>query len=183
MSSKHKSACFSSLGDRPSARTSFTLPHLGQAFNPPLRKTIIEMLRLCPGDNLGQRSWLGSALLQETPPRASEALSFAQTWMASYTGIVPRGGCNFETPNREALTLTREKKLREFCEDYNAYTAALAAFKLYGPDSVLARQYLRIAAKTNSIVLIKILSGYPRPSSFVSALAKWRLTRVCRRTQ
>ncbi|KAI0728754.1 hypothetical protein C8Q72DRAFT_875651 [Fomitopsis betulina] len=58
--------------------------------------TVIEMLRLCPGDNMGQRSEL-------------------------------------------------------------LYTGALAAFRLWGGDSLLARQYLRLGAQNNPAILMRLL--------------------------
>ncbi|KAI0959817.1 hypothetical protein AcW1_004533 [Taiwanofungus camphoratus] len=126
--------------------------------------TIIEMLRLCPGDNMGQRDWLGSVLLKAG--RSEQALSFAQAWLAPETvrvGVPPeRGGCTFEPPSKEPFTEERYKKLCKFCSAELAYTGALATFKLWG-NCELARQYLSIAARNNPHVLLKILAKIEQP--------------------
>ena len=122
------------------------------------------MLRLCPGDNLGQRSWLGSLLLRAG--RVSDALSFVQTWMApaAYRGdVIRHGGTDFGKPSSEALPASREEKLSDYTEANLPYTAAIASFKLFG-DCTAARQYLKIAAKLNPIILIKILARLKPPS-------------------
>ncbi|OCH94252.1 hypothetical protein OBBRIDRAFT_810581 [Obba rivulosa] len=104
--------------------------------------TIIEMLRLCPGDNLGQRDSLGTLILKANRP--ADALSFTMR-----TGLPPeRGGCIFKAPSKTPLSAERAKQLSECCKADMAYTGALAAYRLWG-DCELARQYLRIDNLTN----------------------------------
>ncbi|KAI0773887.1 hypothetical protein C8Q74DRAFT_1199891 [Fomes fomentarius] len=124
--------------------------------------TMIEMLRLCPGDNLGQRYWLGSVLLKAG--RTAEAMSFAHVWLhlPRHVDWPPRGGCAFEPPVNAPLS-------SEFIESKKKwgsllYTAALASYKLWG-DCQVARQYLRIAASANPYVLVKILANVDQPKS------------------
>ncbi|KAI0663084.1 hypothetical protein C8Q70DRAFT_1042671 [Cubamyces menziesii] len=129
--------------------------------------TMIEMLRLCPADNLGQRDWLGSVLLQAG--RNADALSFAQVWLDPTrrdpdTCSPPRGGCTFEPPSQATLTKEFIEQTKKRSDESMVYTAALAAFKLWG-DCELARQYLRIAAYVNPFVLAKILAKVERPKS------------------
>lgn len=119
------------------------------------------MLRLCPGDNMGQRDWLAPILCQAG--RYSDALYFAQQWLPSNGHILKLGGCDFKKPFSDPMPDEEEKKMTRYCIDYMIYTAALAAFKLYG-DSPLARQYLRIAAKINPVILSRILARKNRPS-------------------
>lgn len=129
------------------------------------REAAIEMLRLCPGDNLGLRDWLGSVLLKAG--RVSDALSFIQTWMipvADRGDLIPHGGTDFGKPSFEPLSASREEKLSEWTKAHLPYTGALAAFKLLG-DCPMSRQYLRMAAKLNPIILIKILSRRDPPSN------------------
>ena len=119
------------------------------------------MLRLCPGDNMGQRDWLGSVLLQAG--RVSDALSFAQAWIARDDGSPPRGGCIFTAPSKRLLSDEAVEKAKKWGPSSHYYTAALASFKLWG-DCELARQYLRISASVNPHVLLKILAKVDRPS-------------------
>ncbi|KAI6103809.1 hypothetical protein EDD16DRAFT_296917 [Pisolithus croceorrhizus] len=124
-------------------------------------KTIIEMLRLCPGDNMGQRTWLGSMLLLAN--RYSDALSFCQTWLdPNIPSIVPRGGTAFKAPSSTCYDTEVENQVLKLGSGAMAYNAALAAFRVFG-DGDLARQYLRIAAKINPIILIKILAKIDKP--------------------
>lgn len=121
------------------------------------------MLRLCPGDNLGQRGWLGSLLLRAG--RTSDALYFSQVWMtpaADRGELIRHGGTDFAKPSSEVLSVEREAALSEFTKDSLVYTAAYASFKLFG-DCPLSRQYLRIAAKLNPIILVKILAQLKPP--------------------
>lgn len=122
------------------------------------------MLRLCPGDNLGQRDWLGSLLLNSG--RTSDALWFAQAWMtpaASRGDIIRHGGTDFGKPSPEPLPASEEERLSQYTGANLVYTAAIASFKLFG-DCAASRQYLRMAAKLNSIILVKILARRKRPS-------------------
>ncbi|OSC99218.1 hypothetical protein PYCCODRAFT_1470472 [Trametes coccinea BRFM310] len=129
--------------------------------------TIIEMLRLCPGDNLGQRDWLGSILLQAGRP--ADALSFAQAWLDRSRHdpdicCPPRGGCTFEPPSQAPLSQEFIEQNKGRAPGSMLYTAALASFKLWG-DCVLSRQYLRLAASVNPHVLLKVLAKVEKPKS------------------
>ncbi|GBE79251.1 hypothetical protein SCP_0204480 [Sparassis crispa] len=125
--------------------------------------TIIEMLRLCPGDNMGQREWLPSVLLKVG--RAADTLSFVQFWLEdSDDRSSPRGGCEFVAPSRAAMDAARVESLSKWCMGAMAYSGALAAYTLWG-DCLLARQYLRIGAKVNPHVLMKILGKVEQPRS------------------
>lgn len=122
------------------------------------------MLRLCPGDNMGQRDWLAPILCQAG--RYSDALYFAQQWLQNQLGDgrpPPLGGCDFKKPFSEPMSDALEQEMSEFSVDYMIYTAALAAFKLYG-DSPLSRQYLRMCAKLNPVILSRVLAKNERPS-------------------
>ncbi|TDL16489.1 hypothetical protein BD410DRAFT_622369 [Rickenella mellea] len=128
--------------------------------------TAVAMLRLCPGDNMGQRDWLGSLLLQSG--RISDALFFAQAWLtpdAFGKGIPPpSGGTAFGAPSKEPLSSARENELAEYSDSSVVYTAAFAAFKLWG-NCPLACQYLRIGASVNPHIIIKILAKSDPPRS------------------
>ncbi|KAF8153851.1 hypothetical protein B0H34DRAFT_719357 [Crassisporium funariophilum] len=127
---------------------------------------IIDLLRLCPGDNLGQRSWLGSVL--NHLGRYADALHFSQVWLGEEVTregtSPPRGGTAFESPTRDVMSATREKSLSEWGSGAMLYSAAFAAFKLFG-DCETSRQYLRIAARVNPNVLLKILARVQQPAS------------------
>ncbi|KAI0676908.1 hypothetical protein C8Q78DRAFT_1086899 [Trametes maxima] len=127
--------------------------------------TIIEMLRLCPGDNMGQRDWLGSVLLQAG--RVENALSFAQAWLdpKHSNGSFPdRGGCAFGPPSKTPLSQDFVDREKKYGDGAILYTAALASFKLWG-DCEIARQYLQISACLNPHVLLKVLGKVDRPKS------------------
>ncbi|KAJ7203297.1 hypothetical protein GGX14DRAFT_535918 [Mycena pura] len=130
-------------------------------------ETIIEMMRLCPGDNMGQRDWLGSLLLRLH--RDADALHFAQVWInASEGGGMPplRGGTTFRAPHRDVFSGEREKALSDpvWGPAVHLHNAALAAFRLRGPCPQ-ATQYLRMAARANPHVLVKILGRRSRPDA------------------
>ncbi|KAH9951807.1 hypothetical protein B0H21DRAFT_775950 [Amylocystis lapponica] len=129
-------------------------------------RTIIEMLRLCPGDNMGQRDWLGSVLLQAKRP--ADALAFVQAWLEPnvvQTGDAPeRGGCVFPEPSKEPMDAERVERLGKYCKAELVYTGALAAFTLWG-DCPLAQQYLLIGVRLNPHVLLKILAKVEQPRS------------------
>ncbi|KAI0637854.1 hypothetical protein C8Q77DRAFT_1047446 [Trametes polyzona] len=125
--------------------------------------TMIEMLRLCPGDNLGQRYWLGPVLCQAG--RYAQALSFAQAWLnLGNAHYPPRGGCKFDPPSQAPLTEPFIQKNKGKGPGGMLYTAALASFKLWG-DCEIARQYLKLAASANPHVLLKVLGKVDAPKS------------------
>ncbi|CAA7262682.1 unnamed protein product [Cyclocybe aegerita] len=104
--------------------------------------TISEMLRLCPGDNLWQRFWLGSMLCQAN--RFSDALFFSQAWLTENTlktGDPPKRGGTAFAPQPRPPTY----------------------FKIYG-DCEQAKRYLILANKANPNILVKILAEVPRPA-------------------
>jgi len=124
-------------------------------------KTMIEMLRLCPGDNMGQRKWLGSVLIHNG--RYADALFFAQVWLADKRGdSPPRGGTNFTAPSKDLVDANDEKDLAKYGEGSLLHTAALASFKLFG-DCPQSRQFLKMAAQAQPYVLLKVLASVSRP--------------------
>jgi len=127
--------------------------------------TIIEMLRLCPGDNMGQRYWLGSLLIRNY--RFADALFFSQAWLLESQlkdgAPLERGGTIFRFPMPDLLTPDQEQRLSKWGSCSLLYTAALAAFKLSG-NTPQACQYLRVASKSNPHVLVKILTRTPKPN-------------------
>ncbi|KAF7297031.1 MYND-type domain-containing protein [Mycena indigotica] len=129
--------------------------------------TAIEMLRLCPGDNMGQRSWLGALLLHSSRP--ADALYFSQIWIDNFTARTPenaipaRGGTDFKAPRNGVIPSARDGS--DWMPAVHLYDSALAAFMLYGADSEEAREYLRLAAAANPHIITKILVGAPKPSS------------------
>ncbi|KAF5326513.1 hypothetical protein D9611_000712 [Ephemerocybe angulata] len=128
-------------------------------------KVNIEMLRLCPLDNIGIRKVLGSGLIRDG--RYADALSFAQTWLteSAMDGTPPpRGGTMFQAPSKQPLSAQDEARMSERGSSGEiTHTAALAAFKLWG-DCPIARQYLRIASKVNPFILVRVLGKVRRPS-------------------
>ncbi|KAK0442426.1 hypothetical protein EV421DRAFT_1808973 [Armillaria borealis] len=116
----------------------------------------LEVLRICSLDNMGQRYWVGSLLLQAGRP--ADALYLTQQWINSTDGTPPGSGTDFKEPSSAPLT----KKI-EWADDEMVYPAALAAFTLWG-DCELARQYLHAAVEANPQVLIKVLANSKRPS-------------------
>ncbi|KAF5326031.1 hypothetical protein D9611_000729 [Ephemerocybe angulata] len=124
-------------------------------------KTQIEMLRLCPGDNLAVRKNLGSALIRDG--RYADALYFAQAWLHDVFVTAPvRGGTLFKEPSKDTLSDEEEAKFSTYCCGELIHTAALASFKLFG-DCEQSRQYLRIASKANPHILLRILGKIRRP--------------------
>lgn len=127
---------------------------------------MIEMLRLCPGDNMAQRTWLGSMLISAGRP--SEALSFVKTWLAhNRQETPPRGGTVFQTPSSDCLSTEHEEYLSRHGDGSMLHSAALASFQLWG-NCPVARQYLRIAARANPVILTKILARLDRPRAFLA---------------
>ena len=115
------------------------------------------MLRLCHNDNLGQRDQVG--MLLAMAGRFDEALSFAQAYIAD-----PASHPDGKTPPRQApLTTQAMEKMSDYTKADLLYTAALAAFRLWG-DCELARQYLLIGARLNPQILLKILAKVDKPS-------------------
>ena len=147
-------------------------------------KTVIEMLRLCPNDNMGQRFLLGSILIR--CGRHADALYFAQQWLSEEvrnTGkALTLGGCNFGPPQNElSESISDESSLRwASCE--MLYTAALASFKLFG-DIPISRSYLEMAATSNPHVLLKILARVKKPRAFPSTILIKVLTLIRERQQ
>lgn len=124
------------------------------------------MIRLCTGDNLDQRSWLGPALCHTK--RYSDALSFAQAYL-DYSLEIPlkNGGLPFKEPKRELYPADEASMQRlMFTKCSLSYTAAYAAFKLWG-DCDASRQYLKIAAGGCRHVLVKILARIKKPGQRV----------------
>lgn len=99
---------------------------------------MIEMLRLCPGDNLDQRYWRGSVLL-----KAGRAAFFAHVWLhlPKHVDWPPRGGCAFEPPINAPLSSEFIESKKKWGDGSLLYTAALASYKSWGGCQV-ARQYL-----------------------------------------
>ncbi|KAJ7105501.1 hypothetical protein C8R43DRAFT_1046632 [Mycena crocata] len=122
-------------------------------------ETILEMMRLCPGDYMNQRSWLGSLLLRVG--RYADALFFEQVWIDVTEGDgtpPPRGGTVFQAPHHQLFSAEREKRLSDplWSPAVHLHNAALASFHLWGATPQ-AEQYLRIAARANPHILVKIL--------------------------
>ncbi|KAF8206808.1 hypothetical protein K438DRAFT_1816452 [Mycena galopus ATCC 62051] len=125
-------------------------------------RTIIEMLRLCPGDNLNQRWWLAPLLIRTG--RFADALFFCQLWIQSIgIGTPVRGGTVFQAPSDKLLIPETEEKYGKIAPCAMAHNAALAAFKLWG-RSPQASQFLRIAARSNPGILAKVLGRVQRPT-------------------
>ena len=80
-------------------------------------------MRLCPGDNMGQRAWLGSILIRVSP--VADALHFSQCWLSKDWDA-------FKSPTRNLINAKHEKSLSEYGSGAMLYTASLASFKLYG---------------------------------------------------
>ncbi|KAK0200540.1 hypothetical protein DFS33DRAFT_1490909 [Desarmillaria ectypa] len=127
-------------------------------------ETVTEMLRLCPGDNLNQCTWLGPLCRLEC---YSDALYFARLWMEDLLVdrqvYVPpyRGGTAFKAPEPKLFSPEVEKEV-DLSPCSMSYAAALAAFKLWG-DCEESRQYLRIASKANPHVMVKVLGRIKYP--------------------
>ncbi|KAJ7087158.1 hypothetical protein C8R44DRAFT_687388 [Mycena epipterygia] len=125
--------------------------------------TIIEMMRLSPGDNLSQRFWLGPLLIRRARP--ADALFFCQAWLqaaANSTALV-RGGTVFQPPSQALLPPETEELYSKYAASHLTHTAALAAFKLWG-RCPQAAQFLRIAVRANPAILVKIIARRPRPT-------------------
>lgn len=122
------------------------------------RDVNLEMLRLSPGDNLGQRYWTGALLA--IAGRYEQALSYSQEWIEE-SSAQPDGK---RVPSNTPLTPQKVAKLCNFHKADILYSAALAAFRFWG-DCELARQYLYIGARLNPQILLKILAKVDRPSA------------------
>ncbi|KAJ7769866.1 hypothetical protein B0H16DRAFT_1365255 [Mycena metata] len=126
--------------------------------------TCIETLRLNPIDELYQRRWLPSLLIRTG--RFADALFFCQVWMRHDTdrgsSSPIRGGTAFRAPDDKLLWPEVEKYATRAAVDM-IYSAALAAFKLWG-RSPLAAQLLRMAARKNPGVLANIMARRTRPT-------------------
>ncbi|KAF9007115.1 hypothetical protein BDQ17DRAFT_1351458 [Cyathus striatus] len=121
---------------------------------------IIEMLRLCPGDNLCNRVWLGSHLLRIG--RDADALYFAQVRLieAEYVSLI-QGGTAFKPPARKLIPVSEEDRYK-YSRCALLYTAALASFRLWG-DCPESQQYLKLAARSNPLILLKVLGKIRQP--------------------
>ncbi|KAL1946612.1 hypothetical protein VTO73DRAFT_14716 [Trametes versicolor] len=122
-----------------------------------------EALRLCHGDNMGQRYILSSILLKAG--RFADALSFCQVWLdPQYDGLNrPRGGCTFDPPNPEPLTPRLvEWHSKPWSPGDLLLNAAYAAFALWG-DCELARQYLVLGTRANPGIFVKVLARREKP--------------------
>ncbi|KAF9007114.1 hypothetical protein BDQ17DRAFT_1302547 [Cyathus striatus] len=118
---------------------------------------MIEMLRLCPEDNMGNRTWLGTLLVRLG--RYADALYFVQVRLEDQGDVELlkpcKGGTLFKPPARNFVP--------EEGEDCSLlHTAAIASFKLWG-DCADSRRYLKIAAKSNPLVLLKVLGKIRQP--------------------
>lgn len=142
-----------------------------------------ELMRLRPGDNLSVRKFLGTALIRVG--RYKHALSFAQQWLVPSRQHTPqRGGIDYPKPDKKPQ-YTKDQEYQLCTGTFNhpsegrgirnkmfisrkvladlLHTAALSSFKLWG-DTEQARQYLRIGARVNPGILLKILGRVDRPS-------------------
>ncbi|KAK0199280.1 hypothetical protein DFS33DRAFT_1457463 [Desarmillaria ectypa] len=135
-------------------------------------ETVTEMLRLCPGDNLNQCTWLGPLCRLEC---YSDALYFARLWMEDLLVdrqvYVPpyRGGTAFKAPEPKLFSPEVEKEV-DLSPCSMSYAAALAAFKLWG-DCEESRQYLRIASKANPHVMVKVLGRIKYPDLWMKMMS------------
>ncbi|KAF9053670.1 hypothetical protein BDZ89DRAFT_1056248 [Hymenopellis radicata] len=121
-------------------------------------ETCMEMIRLCPGDNLD---------------RYSDALWFAQLYLDYSLETYPEGGglpypegggLPFKNPKRDLYPTDEESWERlTFTKCSLTYTAAYASFKLLG-DCEASRQYLQLATEGCRHVLIKILAKINKPA-------------------
>ncbi|KAJ7153106.1 hypothetical protein C8R43DRAFT_885952 [Mycena crocata] len=117
--------------------------------------TNIEILRICEMDNMGQRQWMSALLLHAGRP--ADALYFAQRWLEA-AETPPGSGIDFAAPQSTPMTPAQLKAITKYIDLQMIYSAALAAFTLYG-DCELARQYLHIAVQY-PIVLVKVLGKF-----------------------
>lgn len=110
---------------------------------------------------------MGSILLQAGRPK--DALHFSQRWLEKktrYDGTTPKkAGCDFETkPSKAPLPQAEIDDMTQWTPACHVYTAALAAFRLWG-DCELARQYYKLGVKLNPNVMIKVLAKVGPPST------------------
>ncbi|KAF5329336.1 hypothetical protein D9619_009278 [Psilocybe cf. subviscida] len=125
-----------------------------------------EMLRLCPGDNIGTRSLLGSVLC--LAGRYADAVFFAEQWLTPecmQTGESPeRGGTAFAPPTKGTHLITRDPNEEAWAWGPLPHTGALAAFKLWG-DCSDSRAYLEFAVKCTPHILLKVLGRVKKPET------------------
>ncbi|KAJ7925617.1 hypothetical protein B0H13DRAFT_2569451 [Mycena leptocephala] len=128
-------------------------------------RTIIETLRLNPSDELYQRWWLAPLLIRTG--RFADALFFCQLWIHPdvdrSVGTPISGGTAFREPSDKLLPPETEEKYAQRAPCGMMYSAALAAFRLWGRSPQTA-QLLRIAARTNPGILAKIIARRARPT-------------------
>lgn len=70
--------------------------------------------------------------------------------------------------------------MSEYCRAELLYTGALAAFKLWGGDSLLARQYLRLGARNNPSILMRLLGKVTRPGRWSISTGAHNGSLTCR---
>lgn len=127
-----------------------------------------EMLRLCPGDNIGVRSLLGSVLC--LAGRYADALFFVEQWLTPEcmkTGAWPeRGGTAFAPPTKGTHLITRDPNDKAWSWGPIPHSGALAAFKLWGdcPDS---RAYLEFAVECTPHIFLKVLARVKKPGTTI----------------
>jgi len=158
------------IGSR-TRRTSAAILYLSRLNGFYFSKTIIEMLRLCPNDNMGQRFWLGSLLIR--CGRHADALYFAQQWLSDEVRksgkTLALGGCAFSAPQNELPDSPLDETSLRWASGQLLYTAALASFKLFG-DIPISQTYLKMAATCNPHVLLKILAQVRKPRGFFAVV-------------
>ena len=121
------------------------------------------MLRLCQGDNMGQRDFLPGLLLRAK--RYEDALSFCQIWMdPQFNGENrPLGGCTFAPPSPEPLSQGMiTLHARDSRDTTQLLNTALASFHLYG-DCEQARQYLTLGTGGNRRIMSEMWVGSRQP--------------------
>ncbi|KAL8277339.1 hypothetical protein RQP46_010292 [Phenoliferia psychrophenolica] len=133
----------------------------------------LECLRLCPGDNMGQRAKTVPLLL--AAGRATDALQFCLNWLLDSDNDYchpPLGGGDFSPrPNPVDPTLSAPHAaplLAAIHKEHSAeplYDLALSAFTCHG-NCELARLSLSRASSLNPIVLRKILLQKAPPKDY-----------------
>ncbi|KAI1792863.1 hypothetical protein LXA43DRAFT_294750 [Ganoderma leucocontextum] len=153
------------MGTRPYMRTLHAIAYVAYEMSD-IDKAIttsVEMLRLCQGDNVGQRDFLPALLLRAQ--RYEDALSFCQIWLdPQFDGKNrPLGGCTFAPPSPEPLS---QGAIAFHTNSWRAITqllnAALASFHVYG-DCEQARQYLALGSKGNRRIMSEMWVGSRQP--------------------
>ncbi|TFK33085.1 hypothetical protein BDQ12DRAFT_716026 [Crucibulum laeve] len=159
---------WSELSTRPYMRVLDALVrlYLKQKQYPKCIDSMIEMLRLCPGDNFINRAWLGPNLIRIG--RYSDALFFAQSRLRENGKTPINGGITFSIPRSGLLSSEKENNILNYSKYFPGgislmYTAALASFKLWG-DCPSAQQYLKMSVTLSPHVMMRVLGGISRPA-------------------